>query len=98
MKRCGRSSGASVRERSSLPHRVRTQATKHLQVEPSPSPRLLVSRRRWLPLGLGLATVGALAGGALLTRSHVRPALDPNLVAVAPFDVLDRRFQLWHEG
>src|SRR3989475_9655560 len=27
-------------------------------VEPSPSPRLLVSGRRWLPLGLGLATVG----------------------------------------
>jgi len=67
-------------------------------VEPSPSPRLLVSGRRWLPLGLGLATVGALAGGALLTRSHARPALDPNLVAVAPFDVLDPRFELWHEG
>src|SRR5216117_3763029 len=67
-------------------------------VEPSASPRLLVSRRRWLPLGLGLTTVGALAGGALLTRSHARPSLDPNLVAVAPFDVLDPRFELWHEG
>src|SRR6266702_1112842 len=67
-------------------------------VEPSASPRLLVSRRRWLPLGVGLATVGALAGGALLTRSHARLALDPNLVAVAPFDVLDPRFELWHEG
>jgi len=66
-------------------------------VEPSTSPSL-VSRRRWLPLGLGLATVGALAGGALLTRSHARPVLDPNLVAVAPFDVLDPRFELWHEG
>ena len=67
-------------------------------VEPSTSPRLLVSRRRWLPLGVGLATVAALAGGALLTRSHARLALDPNLVAVAPFDVLDPRFELWHEG
>ncbi len=67
-------------------------------VEPSASPRLLVSRRRWLPLGVGLATIGALAGGALLTRSHARPSLDPNLVAVAPFDVLDPRFELWHEG
>src|SRR6266699_1278775 len=67
-------------------------------VEPSPSPRPLVSRSRWLPLGVGLATVGAVAGGALLTRSHARPVLDPNLVAVAPFDVLDPRFELWHEG
>src|SRR5207247_1124908 len=66
--------------------------------EPSASPRPLVPRWRWLPLGVGLATVGAVAGGALLTRSHARPVLDPNLVAVAPFDVLDARFELWHEG
>ena len=66
--------------------------------EPSASPRRLPSYRRWLPLGLGLATVGAVAGGALLTRSRARATLDPNLVAVAPFDVLDPRFELWHEG
>src|SRR2546421_1841811 len=67
-------------------------------VEPSPSPRPPVPRWRWLPLGFGLATVGAVVGGALLTGSRARPVLDPNLVAVAPFDVLDPRFELWHEG
>ena len=67
-------------------------------VEPLASPRPLVSRWRWLPLGFGLATVGAVVGGAALTRSRARPVLDPNLVAVAPFDVLDPRFELWHEG
>jgi DNA-binding SARP family transcriptional activator len=52
---------------------------------------------RSLPLAFGLA-VAAVAGAALIARSFVGPALDANLVAVAPFDVLDRRLDLWHEG
>src|SRR6185436_9461493 len=50
---------------------------------------------RWWPaLGLaGLATAGFL----LLGNRTVSPT-DPNLLAVAPFDVLDPSLQLWHEG
>jgi len=48
-------------------------------------------------LGLGLA-VAAVAGSVIIARSRESPPLDSNLVAVAPFDVLDRRFDLWHEG
>ncbi len=52
---------------------------------------------RSLALAFGLA-VAAVAGAALIARFFVGPALDANLVAVAPFDVLDPRLDLWHEG
>jgi eukaryotic-like serine/threonine-protein kinase len=54
---------------------------------------------RWV-LALGLATVAVLvAGGALLWRSRgVSTALDADLVAVAPFDILAPDLQLWREG
>jgi predicted Ser/Thr protein kinase len=60
-------------------------------------------RRRPSPrvLGLGLAMLLALgaAGAALLWRVRATPtALDANLVAVAPFDVLGPGLTLWHEG
>jgi len=63
-----------------------------------PGPAARPHRRvvRFLPLGLGLA---AAAVGALLTeRPHARAALDPDLIAVAPFDVFDPKLELWREG
>src|SRR3989442_8171057 len=45
-------------------------------LEPSSSPSPLASRWRRRPIGLGLLTVGPIAGGALLSRSHARPVLD----------------------
>ncbi len=61
------------------------------------------SERQGMPrrfLALGLATILALgAGGALLLRSRATPAaLDADLVAVAPFDVLSPGLELWREG
>jgi eukaryotic-like serine/threonine-protein kinase len=45
-------------------------------------------------LGLGVA-----AGAAWLAlQSRPTIALDPDRIAVAPFDVLDSRLALWHEG
>src|SRR5256712_3609143 len=38
------------------------------------------------------------AAAVLALRPRAPTALDPNLVAVAPFDVLDPKLQLWHEG
>ena len=33
-----------------------------------------------------------------MTRSNTKPSLDPNVVAVAPFDVHDAELGLWREG
>jgi len=82
------------------------EATLELE-ETRPSPLQgvqLRSRRRisWKTLAMALALIAvasALAFGLyrVLRHAPVR-ALDPNLVAVAPFDVLDPALQLWHEG
>jgi len=57
--------------------------------------------RRLSRFGVPLAVSAAVAGivGAVLFL-HVRrpPLLDPNLLAVAPFDVLDQKLDLWREG
>src|ERR1051325_4615577 len=57
----------------------------------------LRARRRWSALGFGAALTGA-AAGVLLWRSHGHDALEPNLIAVAPFDVLDPKLAMWREG
>ncbi len=56
--------------------------------------------RRSRPAVLAAAAVLAVAvGGFFLLRSRsASPTLDPNLVAVAPFDVLDPKLDLWKEG
>jgi len=51
---------------------------------------------RWL---VGLAIMAAVAAGAMIARRWTAgPQLDQNLLAVAPFDVLDTSLDLWREG
>src|SRR5438445_122175 len=60
------------------------------------APRRLL-RPVWL--AAGVVAVAVIAGAAgLIARSRSRAVLDPNLVAVAPFDVLDAKLELWREG
>ena len=55
--------------------------------------------RRAVVVGLGLALAVGAAAVALLWRQKAAPrALDANLLAVAPFDVLSPSFELWREG
>src|SRR3954447_14382653 len=58
-------------------------------------PRSGVALRRWSP-AIGLAALAA--AGILLSGTGPTPPTDPNLLAVAPFDVLDPSLQIWHEG
>jgi serine/threonine-protein kinase len=45
-----------------------------------------------------LLAAGAVAAAVLLSRSRPASPTDPNLLAIAPFDVLDPSLQIWHEG
>jgi eukaryotic-like serine/threonine-protein kinase len=58
--------------------------------------RGLAGIRRWGPAA-GLAAVAG-AGMLLLPASRTDLPTDPNLLAVAPFDVLDPSLQIWREG
>src|SRR2546422_653645 len=64
----------------------------------APSVRPRRSARRLLVAGAVTAAIGALVVAVMRWRAGAGPALDPNLVAVAPFDVLDPKLELWHEG
>jgi eukaryotic-like serine/threonine-protein kinase len=61
-------------------------------------------RRRYprslLRIGLGVLAAAGLAAVAWAVRSKLdlRPKVDPNLVAVAPFDALSPGLALWREG
>ena len=61
----------------------------------APRSRSRVAARRW-GAAVGLAALAS--AGALLSRSRSDAATDPNLLAIAPFDVLDPSLQIWHEG
>ena len=54
--------------------------------------------RKWIAGVLALVAAGALLGGVVRWRTRTRPLLNPSLVAVAPFDVLDSKLGLWREG
>ena len=56
-------------------------------------------RRPWLWVAAGAILLLLVAGGiALLRRSAGQTALDPDVIAVAPFDVLAPNIELWREG
>jgi eukaryotic-like serine/threonine-protein kinase len=56
-------------------------------------------RRRYLTLlAVMLLAAALVVAGVLLSRSRPAPPTDPNLLAIAPFDVLDPSLQVWHEG
>src|SRR5437899_1156390 len=59
------------------------------------APRLL-SRLR-VPIAVSAAVAGIVGTAVFLHRTRP-PLLDPNLLAVAPFDVLDQKLDLWREG
>ena len=49
-------------------------------------------------LALGTAVIVLVGGVIVVANSRKSAALDPELVAVAPFGVLDPKLELWHEG
>ena len=61
-----------------------------------------VARVRWRVTKVWVAALGVVGLAAVATvlaiRSRGAAPLDPNLVAVAPFNVLDPRLELWREG
>jgi serine/threonine-protein kinase len=62
---------------------------------------LAAGASRWRGRRLVLPIVGVLALGALaigIFRSRSAPDLDPNVIAVAPFDVLGAKLETWREG
>jgi len=74
----------------------RAVGAKPPSVAPARAP--LRSARLGWPLALGAAAI-VLVGGLVVVASSRKPAaLDPELLAVAPFGVLDPKLELWHEG
>src|SRR5207249_3157992 len=67
---------------------------------PSGAPAVRPRRpaRRLLVAGAVMAAIGALVVVVMRWRAGIGPVLDPNLVAVAPFEVLDPKLALWREG
>ncbi len=61
----------------------------------APQRRTLIAVRHWGAV-IGLAALAA--AGVLLWRTRPVPPTDPNLLAIAPFDVLDQSLRVWHEG
>ncbi len=58
----------------------------------------LRSARLGWRLALGTAVIVLVGGVIVVASSRKSAALDPELVAVAPFGVLDPKLELWHEG
>ena len=69
-----------------------------LTASAAPSVRPWFSRRRILLAGAITTATAALVVTLLQWRAGAGPALDANLIAVAPFAVLDPKLDLWREG
>jgi eukaryotic-like serine/threonine-protein kinase len=71
-------------------------ADRVLELAPAEVPA--APRRRWVAV-VGLVVLAGLAvAGVQMWRSRPPSPTDPNLLAIAPFDVLDPSLQIWHEG
>jgi DNA-binding SARP family transcriptional activator len=57
--------------------------------------RAFAGVRRW---GAAIGVVALAGAGVFLSRSRTDVPTDPNLLAIAPFDVLDPSLQIWREG
>src|SRR5881296_753168 len=78
--------------------RLRTAAEFRDALEPvAAGATRRISKRTRLAFAAGVVVILGGAAG-LLFRPSPPAALDPNLVAVAPFDVLAPSMELWHEG
>jgi DNA-binding SARP family transcriptional activator len=84
--------GSASADRSTPAGELATAPSEPDAAAPS---RSVVAVRRWA-VAIGLAVVAA--GGILLLGSRTDSSTDPNLLAIAPFDVLDPSLQIWHEG
>jgi eukaryotic-like serine/threonine-protein kinase len=60
--------------------------------------RLRLPTRPRLAVASAVLIIGAATAGMLFSRTAEPATLDPNLLAVAPFDVLDPNLTLWREG
>src|SRR2546428_7907356 len=78
------------------PARERAVGAEPSSVAPARAP--LGSARLGWRLALGTAVIVLVGGVIVVARSRQPAALDPELVAVAPFGVLDPKLELWHEG
>src|SRR3989454_1022030 len=80
---------------------VRRAPERAVGAEPpsvAPARAPLGSPRLGWRLALGAAAV-VLVGGVIVVTSSRKPgALDPELLAVAPFEVIDPKLELWQEG
>ena len=65
------------------------------QASPSAAP---ARRARTIAIAAGAAVAIAAAAVWAMTRNDRPSALDDNLVAIAPFEVLDPSLQMWREG
>jgi serine/threonine-protein kinase len=82
-------------------YRTADEFAKDLSAKPSPvsaEPRRGGRRTRWIAVGAVGLLAAVLLTTFIRTRSATSPQLDESLIAVAPFDVLDPKLQLWREG
>ena len=63
----------------------------------SPLPRPRVGKKSLVGV-LGILVAAAIFAALLRSRNSTRPVLNASLIAVAPFDVLDPKLELWREG
>ena len=96
-----RASGVPASARPAGPSLEPISQPRLAQPEEVPVPRQAPRRRRKTPvLAVGAVALGTLAAVAVLRflGPGDAPMLDANLVAIAPFDVLDPALSVWREG